>query len=866
MKKSISFLLCLLMIFPLVFPSAAAEARPIFSAHLTLNGVDHLNDGWFVGDPIPAASSITIGGLTLDSSPDPNNPDDDGTISCNRRAIRQTLQSHVFKAEMKILTSDGFFADPKDTFEEGKRYVIVITVDHEGAFNWDFNWLDNATVGSDYVPTPDEDDVQLRPVYVTVAEKTATRFVLYCPMTLKGRAIRDMYVCCPEPRKGEPFGQSDVWESEYDVRPAIPTGAPYLIGDICWDIYDEKKGQFRALTEEEFSNGFGYDAAEAVKYRLNFSIYPKEGYTFDTKDTETCVWLNGEALYTLRSLDWWMENHPDAGCWFETKGAPHIKVYKEFSCPTFWVDVASLDRLVNLHTQTTAWLKLGLPAAGSAPRDYSVYNSIHPMTRNDRFNVDSASFYTYNRTIGTFRVMPTTTPFTAGDRYRMVITLSPKPSGIDFDLPDLSGHGELWKLVGYEFADTVQALINGSPAGADAKKQEDGCLKVTYTFTLPETKPITSVELIANYPPVDEGLYSYPIPQTGGEGYVVEEVSFVGYAKDTKSFTEANAIPLDPSATFAVGMYYEMRVTLKAENGYAFDPAITDIVVNEQTLPAYVKGKTESNCYVKNTDGTITVRYRYDMAGDDMPQITGYINQNGTAETGKELRFGIKVKGNNVVYRWFVTEVVGGEVQKREISYLLEDDGYDYYLTNEIRFTPTVDFCNGTKEVLYYQCILTNTGGTVESKKIYLNFAHHDTDGKYDFDETNHWHYCVCENMFDVAPHTFNKGTVIKEPTPSAPGERKVKCTVCGYETIETFTPDTPDTPEPDPGKPGDVDGDGIVKTGDARLALRAAIGLEQYEPGTPEFIAADVNKDNVITTGDARIILRAAIGLQTLS
>ena len=865
MKKTISVLLCLLMIIPLVFINvSAADARPIFSAHLTLNGVSHLNDGWFVGDPIPAASSIGIGGLVLDSSPDPNVPDDDGVISCNSRRIRETLKSHVFTAEMKILTSDGFFADPKETFEEGKRYVIVITVDHEGAYNWDFSWLDNATVGQDYVPNPDGDDVQLRPVYVTVAEKTATRFVLYCPMTVKGRAIRDMYVCCPEPRKGEPFGQSDVRETEYDVRPAIPSYAPYLIGDIYWEVYDEVKKQFRNLTEEEFKHGFCYDSAAAVRYRLNFSIYPKEGYTFNEKDTETCVWLNGEALYAIRSLNWWRENHPDANCWFSNAGSLHINVYKEFTCPTFWVDAASNSRLVNLHTQTTAWLKVAMPVPETPIKNYTVYNNIYPMTKNDHFTVDSRTIEVWNASMRRFAVPMDGAAFHVGSTYRLTMYLTPEPNGIDFNLPDLSGHGELWRLVGYEFTDTVHAMVNGSVTGVTSLKLDDGQLRVSYTFTLPETKPITSVELIANYPPVNAHLYDYTIPQTGGEGYGIEEVSFVGYPKDTKIFTDANAIPLDPGASFSVGMFYEMRVTLKAEDRYAFDPSITDIVVNEQTLPAYVKGKTESNCYVKNTDGTITIRYRYDMAGDDMPQITGYINQNGKAETGKELRFGVKVKGNNVVYRWFVTEVVGGEVQKREISYLLEDEGYDYYLTNEIRFTPTVDFCNGTKEVLYYQCILTNTGGTVESKKIYLNFVHHDTDGKYDFDETNHWHYCVCENMFDVAPHTFDKGTVIKEPTPSAPGERKVKCTVCGYETVETFTSDTPVTP--DPAKPGDVDGDGIIKTGDARLALRAAIGLDHYEPDSKEFLAADVDKDGEIKTGDARTILRAAIGLETLS
>ena len=64
---------------------------------------------------------------------------------------------------------------------------------------------------------------------------------------------------------------------------------------------------------------------------------------------------------------------------------------------------------------------------------------------------------------------------------------------------------------------------------------------------------------------------------------------------------------------------------------------------------------------------------------------------------------------------------------------------------------------------------------------------------------------------------------------------------------------------------PGDVSGDGQVKADDARLALRAAVGLERYPEGSPEFKAADADRDRVITAGDARMILRAAVGLEQL-
>ena len=64
----------------------------------------------------------------------------------------------------------------------------------------------------------------------------------------------------------------------------------------------------------------------------------------------------------------------------------------------------------------------------------------------------------------------------------------------------------------------------------------------------------------------------------------------------------------------------------------------------------------------------------------------------------------------------------------------------------------------------------------------------------------------------------------------------------------------------------GDVSGDNEITAEDARLALRAAVGLESYAPGSAEFLAADATKDGEITAEDARLILRAAVGLENLT
>ena len=62
----------------------------------------------------------------------------------------------------------------------------------------------------------------------------------------------------------------------------------------------------------------------------------------------------------------------------------------------------------------------------------------------------------------------------------------------------------------------------------------------------------------------------------------------------------------------------------------------------------------------------------------------------------------------------------------------------------------------------------------------------------------------------------------------------------------------------------GDADGSGDVTAADARLVLRAAVGLETLPDA--DFIYADVVPDGLLTAADARMILRAAVGLESLS
>ena len=63
---------------------------------------------------------------------------------------------------------------------------------------------------------------------------------------------------------------------------------------------------------------------------------------------------------------------------------------------------------------------------------------------------------------------------------------------------------------------------------------------------------------------------------------------------------------------------------------------------------------------------------------------------------------------------------------------------------------------------------------------------------------------------------------------------------------------------------PGDVDGSSKVDATDARITLRAAVGLEKLDATQTK--SADVDKSGKVDATDARLILRAAVGLEKLA
>lgn len=99
---------------------------------------------------------------------------------------------------------------------------------------------------------------------------------------------------------------------------------------------------------------------------------------------------------------------------------------------------------------------------------------------------------------------------------------------------------------------------------------------------------------------------------------------------------------------------------------------------------------------------------------------------------------------------------------------------------------------------------------------------------------------------------------VTKEAKVGVEGEKVNKCKTCGdvkeTQKIPALSPDY---------MLGDVDSNSKVDATDARLALRAAVGLDKLNDTQKK--AADVDKNATVDSTDARLILRAAVGLEKL-
>jgi len=96
-----------------------------------------------------------------------------------------------------------------------------------------------------------------------------------------------------------------------------------------------------------------------------------------------------------------------------------------------------------------------------------------------------------------------------------------------------------------------------------------------------------------------------------------------------------------------------------------------------------------------------------------------------------------------------------------------------------------------------------------------------------------------------------------------SPGYAEIQATNGEFTSLNIDLPDTPEGTSlgNKTAKAGDLDADGSVTATDARIALRAAVGLDKLTGALEK--AADMDSDNSVTAADARIILRIAVGLE---
>lgn len=122
-------------------------------------------------------------------------------------------------------------------------------------------------------------------------------------------------------------------------------------------------------------------------------------------------------------------------------------------------------------------------------------------------------------------------------------------------------------------------------------------------------------------------------------------------------------------------------------------------------------------------------------------------------------------------------------------------------------YTDTYDSPFGEWETYYesHDCEIPtvlrceNGFGDVEFSKIYMNYGQHDvyfprddgTNYANEFSPTQqeHYGYCrICDKRIS-APHEFDEGEIIVEPTHTEEGEARFTCAVCGYSETESVPP-----------------------------------------------------------------------------
>ncbi len=108
------------------------------------------------------------------------------------------------------------------------------------------------------------------------------------------------------------------------------------------------------------------------------------------------------------------------------------------------------------------------------------------------------------------------------------------------------------------------------------------------------------------------------------------------------------------------------------------------------------------------------------------------------------------------------------------------DDKIDYEMHLEDNGTITIEPTETSEGEKTYKCKVC--GYVIRTEPIAKLDHKHVLDTNWTYDASGHWHKCsTCSEKVDFAVHTEDSGTITKQPTMTAEGEKTYKCKVCGY-------------------------------------------------------------------------------------
>lgn len=215
---------------------------------------------------------------------------------------------------------------------------------------------------------------------------------------------------------------------------------------------------------------------------------------------------------------------------------------------------------------------LTVPIAGIAP-DFTA-------SANSGCSVDSVAWTYLNPASGSATTMGSSDRFVAGGQYKVTVILRAGSA--------------------YSFAPSVSGTINGVSASCQSVSGRDPgeYIQCTYTYTLAQGNQITHAEIAGLTVPVKGGRPDYTITVLSSAHYTVNEVSWKRWKA---SESETDSVAIGTREVFQSGYCYQVSITLKAKNNYAFavdaqgKPFVSGTINGEPSLPGTsVAGKSAS--------------------------------------------------------------------------------------------------------------------------------------------------------------------------------------------------------------------------------------------------------------------------------